>query len=371
MNAPVWLIAVREVRTYTSTASFWIALLFGPLLMAGALALARPAPQSDLPVQILADDPGQGAALSRAVLEAGAVEGHRFRIGPAAAGRHVQLVTLDPARFELRIDRDVPLSAAGRMLVLKSFENIEARAEQHLQGAPTTTLSEPPRESGGAGPDGAAHFAVAMILWLTLTGSLGMLLQAVVRERSNRAIEVLLSAARPWEIVFGKLAGVGCVSCFVVFVWLACVAAGAWLIHGATGEASGTLQAMGAPLQLLRSLAIYLAAFAFYGLTTVAVGARARDSSSAQNLSRPMFTILLVAFFITLFSTASGTSHFAWLVYAPPFAPFLLLTQSYSALTQVLALTLLGIAAMIAGWAAIESVGLVANVARPNRRHTD
>ena len=36
-----------------------------------------------------------------------------------------------------------------------------------------------------------------MMLWMTLAGSLGMLLQAVVRERSNRALESLLGQSNP------------------------------------------------------------------------------------------------------------------------------------------------------------------------------
>jgi ABC-type Na+ efflux pump permease subunit len=52
----------------------------------------------------------------------------------------------------------------------------------------------------------------------------------------------------------------------------------------------------------------------------------ARDSASAQNLARPMFAILVIAFFVALASAAGGTSSaISWLLYVPVFTPFLLL----------------------------------------------
>src|SRR5206468_8253804 len=39
MSPPLWLIAGREFRAYTATASFWVALAIGPLAMSGVLGL--------------------------------------------------------------------------------------------------------------------------------------------------------------------------------------------------------------------------------------------------------------------------------------------------------------------------------------------
>lgn len=46
MTSAAWLIAGREFRAYVATASFWIALAVGPLIMGvGMMALAhKPAP---------------------------------------------------------------------------------------------------------------------------------------------------------------------------------------------------------------------------------------------------------------------------------------------------------------------------------------
>jgi ABC-type Na+ efflux pump permease subunit len=100
---------------------------------------------------------------------------------------------------------------------------------------------------------------------------------------------------------------------------------------------------------LSRAVVVYLLAFAFYGLVTVALGARARDTAAAQNLARPMFIVLLAVFVISL-TIVGGANGFGWLIYVPPFTPFMLLLLPTSSLaTTLLAVTGLAIAAAAAG----------------------
>jgi ABC-2 type transport system permease protein len=195
-----------------------------------------------------------------------------------------------------------------------------------------------------------ARFALTLALWMTLTGSLGMLLQAVVRERANRALESLLASARPVEIVIGKLLGVGAVSAVVAASWLA---AGACAGGGAQVP---LLAAFADPAMLVKAAGLYSLGFAFYGLVTVAIGARARDSADAQNLARPMFAVLLMVFFATL-AAAGGAHGLDGLVFFPPFTPFMLLMRPTGALVQGAALAILVGATAAAAWLAAAAVG--------------
>ena len=218
-----------------------------------------------------------------------------------------------------------------------------------------------------------SRFSLVMMLWLTLTGSLGMLLQAVVRERTNRALESLLAAARPWQIVFGKLIGVGAVSLLVLGTWLGSTALLAPLTPSTGGYAGTLVHGLADPMLLLRAAAVYVAAFAFYGLTTVAVGAAARDSAAAQNLSRPMFAVLLAAFFAALAAVGGGAGQLAWLVYVPPFAPFMLLLEppgTYSLWTEMVSLGLIAVATVIACHLAVKGLALSSGkpLRKPSRR---
>lgn len=309
MTAPVWLIAGREFRAYAATGSFWIALAMGPLLMGGALLLTGSHP------------------------------------GPKAASAATLTLSPSPGGTEARFSQDFPLSDSGRQAVIRALEQNGVPGPVRLAAAPK------PKVDAAA----LSRFALMLMLWMTLTGSLGMLLQAVVRERSNRALESLLAAARPVDIVLGKLVGVGAVSVLVLGAWLGgSVGLGA-LVPASGGALAALIHGLSAPLTLLRASAIYLLAFGFYGLTTVAVGAMARDNADAQNLARPMFAVLLAVFF-TAMACAGGARNLAWLTYVPPFTPFMLLISPQDPATEVIAVAFLGFATLGAGVFAIRAL---------------
>jgi ABC-type Na+ efflux pump permease subunit len=303
MSSPITLIAGREFRAYVTTTSFWFALALGPLLTGGGMLLA------------------QGG-------------------GEAEAAR-LELATGEGGALQAQFSGDFPLSSEGRAAMLEIV-----RGEGHtVRAAPTPAASEPVDRTE------VSRFLLTVLLWVTLVGSLGMLLQAVVRERANRALEILLSAARPRDIVLGKVLGVGAVSVLVVATWLAVPVAMAALAP--KGGAFGLLAAFADPAMMVRAAVVYPLAFAFYGFLTVMVGTWARDSADAQNLSRPLFAVLLAAFFATM-SATTGAGRFDWLVYLPPFTPFMVLSRPMSAAVEVFVLVQLLAATLAAGWGATE-----------------
>jgi ABC-type Na+ efflux pump permease subunit len=315
VSSRIWLIAGREFRAYAMTTSFWVALFIGPLLMAaGLLATANghAAPRTPQPVALtLTPDVAGGASVE---------------FGPG-----------------------FPLSAAGRAQVLAVLERDGA-----VRG-PVRLAPDVPKKT--ADPEALRRFAMVMMLWMTLIGSLGMLLQAVVRERSNRALESLLAAAQPVEIVFGKLLGVGAVSLLVMASWLGASAALGALAPASGGAVAELLQGFTRPALLAQGASVYVLAFAFYGFTTIAVGALARDNADAQNMARPMFAVLLAVFFTSM-ASALGAHGLSWLVYLPPFTPFMLLMQPQPAGVVLLSLAALAAAAMLSGWWAVRSLRL-------------
>ena len=96
-------------------------------------------------------------------------------------------------------------------------------------------------------------------------------------------------------------------------------------VSPAEGVAGLVFVKIAAASNLARAAFIYILAFAFYGLITVAIGAMARDSATAQISLRPMFAVLLVVFFVTLAGISGAAGGLHWLVYVPVFTPFLLL----------------------------------------------
>jgi ABC-2 type transport system permease protein len=343
VTSPVWLIAEREFRTYVGTLSFWVALLLGSLAAAGGLLLLEISQHQSAPVsiQIVSTKPALVPGIKAALVEASAIEGRQFGFG--SSDKTLTVRALGQDEVSLDFAAGFPLSTAGRSLVASILERDAARRAAGILPLRVHTVLEkaaPPHDGAALG-----RFLLMLMLWLTLTGSLGMLLQAVVRERATRALESLLASAQAWQIMAGKLIGVGGISLLVLVAWLASSMLSA-AIAPQTGFTAAVMSPLTTPFLLLRAGVIFLLAYAFYGSITITLGAMARDSASAQNLSRPMFMVLVAAFFVAWAVGMGGMTSSHWLFYVPTFTPFLLLLTPAGAIPPLVQLLMLGVMAV-------------------------
>ena len=89
-------------------------------------------------------------------------------------------------------------------------------------------------ESGESSEQGIADifasfglpFLTAFLLFFSIFSSSGFLLRGVAEEKENRIIEILLSSATPFEILTGKIFGLGAVGLMQVVIWLAAITLG-------------------------------------------------------------------------------------------------------------------------------------------------
>jgi len=357
LTSPVFLIAAREFRTYVATVSFWVALAIGPLLMAGLLVLAGHG-SAATPVRLICADSTLQQIARLALADAAKLEDHSLAFVQNERAPGVRIDSTAVGKVDVAFDANFPLTQSGRALVALRMERDLIRAGSS-RNAPMVRLDSSTAGSSRVDTAALSRFGMVTVLWLALTGSLGMLLQAIVRERGNRSLESLLAAVSAWQLAAGKLLGIGAISALVLFVWLGSASPLAVLALGSGSLASPLLSAFASPIALARGFLIYTFAYAFYGFTTVAIGAGARDSASAQNLSRPMFLVLLMAFFVSLASVSGVAMDVSWLVYVPPFAPFVLLLKApgeYPVSVELTALALLFLCTLLAARLAVARI---------------
>ncbi len=385
----LWLIARREIAAYASLPTFCLALMTGPALF----LLTRLASLSDRPhgppvaaaqtVELRSADEGLRAAVAAAIGEANASGATHLEVvnpdGRRAPDTVVSLAPSTEKRLSILIQGEaVPSVAASLMrqaVTSKMQQRILVRAgvpesavDDAAEVSVDVAVTRPPAAAAAAIAEASARvarFAVVMLLWMNLVGSLGMLLQAIVRERSHRALEGLLAATRPSEIIFGKLLGVGLLSLLVLAAWLGAgvgVASGPLAGAGA-GFADMVLGAFKAPDNLALAAMVYLMAYGMYGSAMIGLGAAARDLPSAQNLSRPIFGVLLLVFFLALSQLNASGPGFGWMLWLPPLTPFVLMMAKPGALSVgeiVGAFVLMG--------ATTAAVGALASTALSERR---
>ena len=369
----ICLLAAREFAAYVASPTFWVALGLGPLAMVALLAFAQTTPEPAgrsaearaQSVGITASDPALRAATDDAIQALSTLSGTALveTSGPARTrlviGRHQGQLTLAVTGDQ------TPFPPLARAFLLDRIALRSRDSGPRPGNAPPapTDLTRPPATVASVAPLATVNrrigqFALASLLWMTLTGSMGMLLQAVVRERTHRGLETLLAMARPIEIVLGKLAGVGAVSQLVVWAWVGSGVALSLLVPHSGGLTGALLSGLSNPTDLARAAVAYALAYLLYGLATVAIGATAEDTAAAQNLSRPLFAMLIVVFFAIVATMAGSSGVLHWLVFAPPFTPFLLIVDRYSWGEVSIAIFLLLISIIAVGAAAQRATRL-------------
>jgi ABC-2 type transport system permease protein len=153
---------------------------------------------------------------------------------------------------------------------------------------------------------GQAAFVLAYVVWMLLYLTILVygvqVMGAVVEEKTSRVIEVLVSSLRPFQLLAGKVVGVGAVGLFQMSIW----GVSAWWLYRNRSlvlELFGVPEAGGAgglafPEVSLDTLVIVLAYFLLgyflYAAMFAAVAATSNSEAEARQAQLPVVMLLIV-----------------------------------------------------------------------------
>ncbi|MEZ4455013.1 MAG: ABC transporter permease [Gemmatimonadales bacterium] len=185
------------------------------------------------------------------------------------------------------------------------------------------------------GQSGASTFllayAMGFILYLALLLYGSQVMTSVIEEKSNRIVEVLVSSLTPFQMMLGKVVGVGLVSLLQLSIW-----AGAFLFlqnnqarimaalgAGAAGAATTSVLPPMPPMLIIVFLTFFILGFLFYSSGYAAVGSMVNTVQEAQQVQAPMMVMVIAGFFSAFALLRDPGSSFAKIVsLIPPIAPF-------------------------------------------------
>lgn len=237
------------------------------------------------------------------------------------------------------------------------------------------------------GESGESSFWLAYITSFVMYFSLIMygiqVMGAVLEEKSNRIVEVLISSITPFQLLFGKVIGVAGAGLLQLGIW-----GGASFYITSTLAApnsnsleqvavDGTRQSMSIPTVtvdlVIVVLVFFLLGFLLYSALYAAVGAMCSSQQETQQAAQPV-TILLALGFIAMFTLINdpGSSMARILSFIPFFAPLVIPVRyalSPLPITEVagaIAATLLGVVVIV--WLAgrIYRVGILSYGKKPS-----
>jgi ABC-2 type transport system permease protein len=297
------LVAEREVRerlrseVFLASTIVLLALVGGSVALEGAMskdttyrvAVVSPAP------------PALAAALERAARPFDDADVELRVVGSPAAGREAldteevdALLLLADDRLVFRSDVDAKAAAVAETAVRELRHHLPPEPE--LQ---TATLQPADDETSDA--EVLVAYAGSLLLLMSLAVYGQWVVTGVVEERSNRVVELILSAVHPRHLLAGKVIGIGLLG----LVQLALVAglAAALLVSGAFDAP----RSLGGDLALV--IPWFALGFALYSVAYAAAGALASRQQNGDTAGQPVsYTLLAVYFagYVALSSDPNG-----------------------------------------------------------------
>lgn len=161
-------------------------------------------------------------------------------------------------------------------------------------------------KTGATGETGMATYFLAYVVGIVLYMAIFLygvnVMRSVIEEKQTRIIEVLVSSLRPFELLLGKVIGVGGVGLFQMAIWgitsFMLVSYGQVLfgfLHISPEQASQVqMPVIGIGLVLL-VLAYFLFGYLIYSALFAVVGASVTTEAEAQQAQMPVTMLLVVA----------------------------------------------------------------------------
>jgi ABC-2 type transport system permease protein len=144
----------------------------------------------------------------------------------------------------------------------------------------------------------ALAFVGTILLFLSLSGYGSLVATGVVEEKQSRVVELLLATITPWQLLAGKVIGLGAVGLLqlVILSAVAGVGAGAAGLLVLPGAAAGMFVAS----MFVMVVLWYLLGFFLYASLYAAVGSTVSRQEELQSVVAPMIFLLLIPFVLTI-----------------------------------------------------------------------
>ncbi|MGH8872034.1 MAG: ABC transporter permease [Acidimicrobiia bacterium] len=314
----MWQIAAREIREHARSKAFLITTALTFLLVAGLvvapglfgddtseytmgsigegnepiaaaaeqLANAADGPDAEPSVAMelttFEDRGAAEAAIEEGDLDAILIDGQEVvveSVGGFGESALVSLLQQGAASVEL----EAIVSEEGQV----AADVIEVMTSDPLE---TTTLSG---QEAGDDSRGAVAYAGLLLLYMAVLLYGNWMLSGVTEEKSNRVVEVLLSSVRPWQLLAGKISGIGLlgIAQFAGTITVAIIAV----------QVSGAIELPGLDGALVGNLIVwFVLGFLLFSVMYGAAGSLVSRMEDAQNVAFPLSMLAVVGFFVSI-----------------------------------------------------------------------
>ena len=182
----------------------------------------------------------------------------------------------------------------------------------------------------------AAGFLFTFLIYMFVMSYGAMVMQSVMEEKTNRIVELMVSAVSPFQLMLGKIVGIALVGLTQLAVWVLMLtailtAAGQMFGTGGTGEATMMLSAlMNLPFFEITLLFIlfFIGGYLLYASLFAAIGASINAQEDAQQFMTPIIVIMVFAMYAGLYSAENTNGPLAfWSSMFPLTSPIVMMVR--------------------------------------------
>ncbi|MDR0845322.1 MAG: ABC transporter permease, partial [Tannerella sp.] len=223
---------------------------------------------------------------------------------------------------------------------------------------------------------------VIIYMFIMMYGA--MVMQAVMEEKTNRIVEIMVSSVRPFDLLMGKIIGIGFVGLTQLILWgiVGSVLAG---VVGVCFGISGGMQPGLSPgvdlsgfagalsqlqsfniLEILFFFVVYfIGGYLLYGSFFAAIGSAVNSPEDTQQFMTPVMIVLIFSLYIGIFSIDNPDGPMAlWCSLIPFTSPVVMLMRIPNVIPwweKLLSVTFLYATAIVFVWisAKIYRVGIL------------
>lgn len=380
MNSKIGIVIEREYRTRVMKKSFILLTLLMPLIMVGlmflpALIMSNTSDEQTVAVidrtglysEVLKSSEDYSFTYLDMSMDEIRNEGSDGRFSAFLEIR--QDLLEDPKAFTLYSHKTLPSGLSSYinrcMSDYLSEQRINSYQIDNIQEiirdskvrveVPTYRIGEDGAETASNGAvSSVIGMAMAMVLYFFISIYGGMVLQGVLEEKKSRIMEVMVSSVRPFDLLTGKLIGIGLVALTQMVIWVVILFATSiglqYFVFGnlyaevAQNQAAiQELQAtdMSAYVELFSSLVqinflevgilfafYFVGGYLLYASLYAALGSAVSSDEDAQSFILPVTMVLLVSFYVGMacFENPYGTLAM-WASYIPFTSPIVMLSR--------------------------------------------
>jgi len=406
----VWAVIRREFVERVRSKWFWVSAALGPIFLATLFFLPLLFAGSGGPERIVVVD-GTTTRFGERVADSLAASG-TFKVAARVAPRVGLLDSLTRAVVARRLDGFLILTdqtlekgiaeyrasnaaalreiaelrgVLGRFAVSTRLERAGIRPEvvdvvQLRIDLQTKKISGSTTSGQSSVQSFSLAYIMAIVLFMAIAAYGVNVMSSVLEEKTTHVVEVLVSSLRPFQLMLGKILGVGAVSIFQFVIW---GVSGRLLLTqraalgGGMASVDSGAEAFELPQVSTGTIAIFLAyflgGFLFYSAMLATVGAISSSDQEARQAVQPVIFLLMIAYLSIWALSSNPESTYAVTISLIPFTSPIAMPVRWAAsivpaseLATSLAMLVVGIVAVTWIAARIYRIGILMTGKRPS-----